>query len=344
MKDYLVIDADGHVEESAPSLQKYLKPENRGRPLWTSDSWDRDFGKTLGKNNEDPRVQLEDMDKDGIDVQVVYPTRGISLSAAREVDLAVDIAHAYNDWLADFCSTNPDRLKGVALVALQDVDAAIKEARRAVEQLGFVGVMMPTNVLDQDIGHKQFWPFYEEIERLNVGLGFHGGIRASQRMHGRFGSFIAVHTIAFPLECIVALTGYMYSGAPELFPKLRIAALEASCGWMPFLMDRMDEEFEIRGKREAPLLKAKPSEYLTNGQFYCAFELEESTLPYVAERIGSDKLLYSSDYPHWDTSWPHSVRKVTERTDISDVQKRQFLGENSQRFYGFKPAFSKAAA
>jgi predicted TIM-barrel fold metal-dependent hydrolase len=143
---------------------------------------------------------------------------------------------------------------------------------------------------------------------------------------------------------MVALTGYMYSGAPELFPKLRVAALEASCGWMPFLMDRMDEEFEIRGKREAPLLKAKPSEYLTSGQFYCAFELEETTLPYVAERIGSDKLLYSSDYPHWDTSWPHSVRKVTERTDISEAQKRQFLGENSQRFYGFKPAFSQAAA
>ena len=124
MERFQVIDADGHVEESAASLQKYLKKENRGRPLWTSDAWDRDFGKTLGKSNEDPRVQLADMDVDGIDVQVIYPTRGISLSAAREVDLAVDIAHAYNDWLAEFCSTDPERLKGVALVALQDVAAA----------------------------------------------------------------------------------------------------------------------------------------------------------------------------------------------------------------------------
>ena len=144
MKPYLVVDADGHVEESSKGLQKYLKPENRGRPLWTSDSWDRNFGGALGKVNEDPHVQLEDMDADGIDVQVVYPTRGISLSAAREVDLAVDLAHAYNDWLANFCSVNPARLKGVALVALQDVNAAIAEARRAVEQLGFIGVMMPT--------------------------------------------------------------------------------------------------------------------------------------------------------------------------------------------------------
>jgi uncharacterized protein len=238
---------------------------------------------------------------------------------------------------------NPARLKGVALVALQDVNAAIAEARRAVEQLGFIGVMMPTNVLDQDIGHKQFWPFYEEVERLGVGLGFHGGIRASQRMHGRFGSFIAVHTLAFPLECMVALTGMIYAGVPELFPKLRVAALEASCGWVPFLMDRMDEEFEKRGSREAPLLKAKPSEYMTNGQFYYAFELEESTLPYVAERVGSDKLLYSSDYPHWDTSWPNTVRTVRERQDITEAQKKQFLSDNVQRFYGFTANASTSA-
>src|SRR5437870_13369535 len=88
MERFQVIDADGHVEESAASLQKYLKKENRGRPLWTSDAWDRDFGKTLGKTNEDPRVQLADMDVDGIDVQVIYPTRGISLSAAREIGRA----------------------------------------------------------------------------------------------------------------------------------------------------------------------------------------------------------------------------------------------------------------
>ena len=108
--------------------------------------------------------------------------------------------------------------------------------------------MMPTNVLDQDIGLRQFWPFYEEVERLNVGLAFHGGIRASQRMHGRFGSFIAVHTLAFPLDGMVALTGYIYSGAPEQFPKLRIAALEASCGWVPFLMGRMGRR--VRNPRQ----------------------------------------------------------------------------------------------
>ncbi len=334
---YPVIDADAHVTETAQGLRPHLKEDNRQRPLWGGESWDRFLGGTLGKgSNDDPQVQIADMEADGIDIQVVYPTRDISLSSQRETALAVDIAHAYNEWLAEFCATDPRRLKGVALVALQDVGAAVKEARHAVEDLGMVGVMMPTNVLDQDVGRKQFWPFYEEVERLGVGLGIHGGIRSSDRMAGRFDTFIAVHTVSFPFECMVALTGLVYAGVPEVFPKLRIAALEGSCGWMPFLMDRMDEEFELRGAREAPLLKAKPSEYLLSSQIYCAFELEESTLPYVIERFGAEKLLYSSDYPHWDSAWPNTVSTLKAREDVSEAEKRQLMSESAQRFYGFK--------
>ncbi len=335
MKDMPVIDADGHVSESNSSLKKYLKEENRSRPLQASEAWDRSFGGTLGKQNEDPKVQLADMDAEGIDVQVIYPSSRLSLSAEKETDLVVDIARAYNDWLAAFCATNTNRLKGVAVVALQDVDTAIKEARRAVKELGHVAIMMPTNVRDQDIGKRQFWPFYEEVERLGVPLAIHGGIRASERMHGRFETFIAVHTVSFPFECMVALTGLIFSGVPEMFAKLRIAVLEGCCGWLPFLLDRMDDEFEKRGAREAPLLKRKPSEYLLSDRFYYGFEVDESTLPYVINRIGADKLLYASDYPHWDSKWPKTVAAFMERDDILEGHKRLILSENAQRFYGF---------
>jgi predicted TIM-barrel fold metal-dependent hydrolase len=100
-------------------------------------------------------------------------------------------------------------------------------------------------------------------------------------------------------------------------------------------MDRMDEEFEKRGAREAPLLTRKPSEYLAGEQFYYGFELEETTLPYVIERIGADKLLYASDYPHWDSEWPHTTRIFLDRDDVSDADKRLILGDNPQRFYRF---------
>ena len=331
----LVIDADGHVTETVATLQSYLSPQFRNRPVMDSEEWDRSFGGTLGKSNDDPQVQLADMDVEGIDVQVLYPTMCLQLSTVRETALAVDLARAYNDWLTEFCSRDPRRLKAVAQVALQDVDAAVKEARRAVEELGHVAVMMPTNVLDQDVGRKQFWPLYEEVERLGVPLALHGGTGASRRMYGRFDTFIAVHTVAFPFECMAALVGLVFAGVPAVFPRLTIAALEASCGWVPFLMDRMDEEFEKRGAREAPLLEAKPSEYLLSDRFYFGFELEESTLPYVIERVGAHKLVYASDYPHWDTEWPHSVRTFLERDDVSDEHKRLILGDNPQRFYGF---------
>jgi predicted TIM-barrel fold metal-dependent hydrolase len=74
---------------------------------------------------------------------------------------------------------------------------------------------------------------------------------------------------------------------------------------------------------------------MANGQFFYAFELEESTLPYVAERVGADKLLYSSDYPHWDTSWPNTVKKFKNREDLSEADKRQIAWQNPQAFYGF---------
>jgi hypothetical protein len=335
MRDLLVIDADGHVHDSPEILRRYLPAEYQNRPLMDAEAWDRRLGGTLGKNNDDPRTQLADMDVEGIDVQVIYPTFLLSLSALREPHLAVALARAYNDWLAEFCATDPKRLKGVAMVPLQDVDAAIREAHRAVNELGHIGLFMPTNVRDQAIGDRQFWPFYEEVERLGVPLGLHGGTQAAQRMTGRFDSFIAVHTVAFPFECMAALVSLVYAGVPEKFPKLRFAALEASCGWVPFLLDRMDEEFEKRGAREAPLLKAKPSEYLLSGQFWYAFELEESTLPYVIDRIGAEKMLWASDYPHWDTEWPHAVKTFLDRDDVSEADKRLILGDNPQRYYGF---------
>lgn len=335
MQGLLVIDADGHVVEPTAGLKHHMGPEFQRRPIAEGEAWDRSLGGTLGKQNHDPHVQLADMDRGGIDVQVVFPTGQLSLSRIRETALAVERARAYNDWLAEFCAANPQRLKGVGVVALQDVDAAVREARRAVEELGHVALMMPTNVRDQDIGNRAFWPFYAEVERLGVGLALHGGIHMAERMHGRFDTFIAVHTVAFPFECMAALTGLMFAGIPELFPSLRIAVMEGGSGWIPFMMDRLDEEFELRGHREAPLLKAKPSEYLTSGRFFIGIEPEETTIPYVAQRIGVDKLLFASDYPHWDSSWPEAVFEFVERPDLTDAEKRQILGLNAQRFYGF---------
>jgi predicted TIM-barrel fold metal-dependent hydrolase len=127
----------------------------------------------------------------------------------------------------------------------------------------------------------------------------------------------------------------MYGGVPEKFPKLRVAFLECGIGWVPYWMDRMDEEYEKRAS-EAPLLKAKPSEYMANGNWFYSTEPEEASLPYAAERVGEDNVLFASDYPHWDGMFPHVVSTLRGRKDLSDTTKQKILGENAKRMYGWR--------
>jgi predicted TIM-barrel fold metal-dependent hydrolase len=110
--------------ESLDSLKRHLSNDFKNRPLFTTEAWDRSFGGTLGKRNEDPKVQIADMDLDGIEIQVVFPTH-LSLNSEKETAPAVDIARAYNDWLAEFCSADRKRLKGVAMVALQEEESTV---------------------------------------------------------------------------------------------------------------------------------------------------------------------------------------------------------------------------
>jgi predicted TIM-barrel fold metal-dependent hydrolase len=123
-------------------------------------------------------------------------------------------------------------------------------------------------------------------------------------------------------------------GIFERFRTLRIAYLESGIGWVPYLMDRLDEEVEKRGAEEAPYLTKLPSEYITGGRIYFGVECGEKTIPDTLRWGLEDTLLYASDYPHWDGDWPHTVAKVRERDDLSDVTKRKMLNENAIRFYG----------
>jgi predicted TIM-barrel fold metal-dependent hydrolase len=189
--------------------------------------------------------------------------------------------------------------------------------------------------MKEHLGSKTFWPLYEEMQRLNVPLCVHNrrGGPAGER---RFDSFIFMHTIGRPVETFIQFAGLMYGGIAEQFPKLRVSFLECGVGWVPYWMERMDEEWEKRGKVEAPLCKHKPSEYIQQGNWFFAMEPEEETLPYVIERIGDDKILFASDYPHWDGMFPYVTKTIRERKDISAQAKTRVLGENAKRFYGWQ--------
>jgi predicted TIM-barrel fold metal-dependent hydrolase len=132
---------------------------------------------------------------------------------------------------------------------------------------------------------------------------------------------------------MMALIATIIGGVFERFPNLSIAYLESGIGWVPYMMDRLDEEVEKRGADEAPYLKKLPSQYVTSGRIFFGVECGEKTIPDCLRWSLEDTLLYSSDYPHWDGDWPHTVKTVRERKDLSDETKKKMLHDNVARFY-----------
>ena len=334
MIDYPVIDADGHLLESVDEVRKHLPSRWNGRQKLTpSDGWDRGLrGRLPGQTPQSPFEQLRDMDVDGVDTVVLYTTAFLSLGRIPEPDFAADLAAAYNSWLAEFCQADTRRLKFVALLAPQDAKRATKELHRSVTKLGAVGAMLPTPIaLRPDWGHEWWDPLYKEAQTLDVGLGFHA--EGASIGHERFHNFIAVHTVDHPMEQMLALCVVVVGGVLERFPTLRLAFLEGGIGWVPFFMDRLDEEVEKRGAVEAPWLKAKPSEYITSGRCYFGAECGEKPISDAVRTTGDDCLLFATDYPHWDGDWPHTVETVRGREDLSETTKRKWLYDNPRRYY-----------
>ena len=337
--DYKVIDGDGHVREPMARIRELLGPLGQRGSIFQNDTWDRQLCNTLGQYPESPQDQLRDMDADGIDVMVMYPTAALSLGVIADDTYAAAVANAYNTAVYEFCQADPARLKFVASLAPQALDKSVEELTRAATELGAVAAMLPTHIpLRPDWGHRWWDPLYAAAERLDIGLGFHHRSVHGEATDQRHHSFITVHTIGHPVEQMISLTSTIMGGVPERFPRLRLAFLEGGIGWVPFWMDRMDEEWEKRGKVEAPDLTRAPSAYIRGGNFYFGVECEEHTIPDGVRWGLEDTLLYSSDYPHWDADWPNTVHEVAERDDISDEVKRKMMHDNAVRFYKLQEA------
>jgi len=341
MIGYPVIDADGHITEPLEVYRARLpEPYRSARNLFPEDGWDRGLGR-MGHRVDDPARQLADMDAEGIDIAVLFPTAGLAIGNVRDPDLARALATAYNGWLAEFCAVAPDRLKGVGIVALQEPASAVEELERLVA-LGLVAVQVPTYVAWRKLSDGALDPFWAAAERHDVPIAIHSQPRDAAGTD-RFDKFLAVHAVAHPFEQMIAMTQLIFGGVLERFPRLRIGFLESGAGWVPYWMDRLDEEWEKRGDIEAPQCPRPPSEYVRSGRCYFGVECGELTIPDAIRHLGDRCLLYSSDNPHWDTDWPCSVQKLRARTDLADVSKRRVLCENAAAFYNL-PVRELAAA
>jgi predicted TIM-barrel fold metal-dependent hydrolase len=325
-----IYDMDAHIIETDNDVRPYLDERYRNRRggLLAIDEWHLSVGRRprAPKSLED---RLREMDQEGVICSLLFPTRAMDVNTMRDKGYKTAYCRAYNDFIADFCRQAP-ALRAVAVLPFDDVDAAVKELNRAATKLGLVGVVMSSYGLQEHIGSSKYWPIYEEMQRLDVHMGVHNSIQGGPIADLRSDSFMMQHTVGRPAATMTDCAAMIYSGTVERFPRLRVSFLEANCAWVPYWMDVMDRKFESY-RSDCPQLKAKPSEYMTNGNFFFSAEPVEQALPYVLEHIGEGLVVFASDYPHGGSGFADDL---LSRKDISEPQKMKILRDNGIRLLG----------
>ena len=373
-----IVDSDAHVIEPHHIWTDYIDPEWRERaprPVgltfgfefdsftinvptqWSPDASAADvariseriqatyaelFPQAFAKSFS-PDAQLVDMDREGIDQAFLYPSFGLFVLATDEIDpqLAAALARAYNSWLADFCAVGKGRLHGVAMLALQDPIAAAAEARRCAEELGFrAAFVRPNPVGGRNFDDPAYDPIWQVMSDHSMALGIHeGGFpRLPQVVKGRLTHPMQVHICCHPMEQMISAVSLIYGGVLERYPGLKVAFLEAGCGWVPFWLHRMDEHWENATGRDfgvEHVLSVPPSEYFRR-QCFVSADAGEYMLAQVIDLIGSDRIVFSTDYPHPDSPWPHAVEEFLALPGVSEPTKQKVLWDNAMSLYGLE--------
>lgn len=290
--------------------------------------------KAGGANPED---RLEAMDADEVSIAYLYPSELLSLPwAVLSASFAMALARAYNDWLQDYCSTNPHRLRGAAIIPQQDLVLALEEMKR-VRKIGLQTIMLRPNLIGGiTFQHKNYEPIWAAAQDMDMGIAVHEGFGVEMPTIGwdRTQNWMQAHALQHPAEhmaaCMVLITG----GVFQRYPKLRMAFLENGAGWAPFWLDHMDEHYE-KWHRFYPGLDEKPSLFFKR-QCYLGVEPDYGLIPHLVEFGLGHTLVFSTDFPHFDAIYPGSVATMANRDDMTDELKRQVLRDNALRLYGVK--------
>jgi len=284
----------------------------------------------------DPVARLVDMDAEGIGAAVLYPTIGLGFWGIADPAAAVAVARAYNDWLAGYCSAAPTRLYCAAMVPFQDIRAAVAELRRAREELGFVAAFVrPNPCLGRSLVDPANEPFWDAAEELGVAVAVHEGLQMAVPPVGadrQPTNVLVLHAISHTFEQMLACAQLIGLGVLERHPGLRVVFLEAGGGWAPYWVARLDHQVPAY-HRYAPGLSLLPSEYFAR-QCWVSFEIDEATLPALLPFVGEDRVVWGSDYPHADSTFPGAVKELLDTiAPLSAEARRRVLWENAADLY-----------
>jgi predicted TIM-barrel fold metal-dependent hydrolase len=291
----------------------------------------------------DPASTLTAMDIEGIDIAVMYGTRGRQILCHDNLapDYAAALARAYNDWAHDYCRSNPQRLKFAAQIAMHDIPLAVAEARRCVSQLGAVAVIgTPNPVNGQHLHDEACEPLWDALEELNVPIGFHptGNTSlkddAGARYVGHANFHPIAHAIRNPVELMGAIASLTTGGVLERHPMLRAAFLEGTAGWLYWWLWRLDDQWEKFGPGCEHQLSMLPSEYFKR-QCYIALDVDEEPAVDVIRKLGAEYFVVSSDYPHSDGAFPEALQQFFG-LPLDDEARRKILWDNCARLYAIE--------
>jgi uncharacterized protein len=332
----LAIPAFGKVKEAAASSRELQRRSRARHPHFA----------VARAQGFDAASTLTAMDIEGIDVAVMYGTRGRQILCHDDIapDYAAALARAYNNWAYDYCKQDPQRLKFAAQISMHDISAAVEEARRCVKELGAVAVIgTPNPVNGQHLHDMACEPLWTELERLDVPIGFHptgnSSLKddAARRYVGHANFFPIAHAIRNPVELMGAIASMTTGGIMERHPKLRAAFLEGTAGWVYWWLWRLDDQWEKYGPGCEHQLSMAPSEYFKR-QCYIALDADEEPAVDVVKKMGAEYFVVSTDYPHSDGPFPDAMKQFLG-LELSNEQRRKILWDNCAKLYGIpRPA------
>jgi predicted TIM-barrel fold metal-dependent hydrolase len=288
------------------------------------------------KGGGDPVRRLEDMDRDGVQAEFIYPSFGMMLFGLKDVALRVACFQAYNDWIAEFCNHAPPRLAGAGMIPVDDVDVACEELKR-ISRLGLRGGMISCAPGTGRTYDKRLWdPMWATAAELGLPLSLHI-VTEEERTGERIGPEEGAMK-DWPLQFLSGMRSFndiVFGGALERHPELKIVLAEQDVGWVAHFLHRMDHAWEKqRFATKGYVIKETPSFYFKR-QVKCTFQDDPVG---VANRYftGIDSLMWASDYPHGDSTWPHSREVIAkEFAGVPQNEIHKIVYDNCRTLYNF---------
>jgi predicted TIM-barrel fold metal-dependent hydrolase len=359
---YFMVSTDGHVQEPSDLWRTRIDARYRDRlPGIVVDATGKQFQKTEGfrplrlsnvkfegedllrnQSGKTPEERLADLEADGVDGEILFPNKGLTIWATPDAAFSQAMCRVYNDWAWEVFGAYNDRLAPMACVASADLDGAIAEIQRCAN-LGFRGLCLPCKPVWGPPDHEapnynlpEFDPLWACIQDVDLPITFHVSTgRDPRTSRGNGGAVInyAVHSLAPTMEPIANLCA---SGVLDRFPKLVFGSVEAGIGWVPWALGALDEAYRKHHMWVRPKLSRLPSEFFKSNGF-ATFQEDKAGLDLAREHGLVDNFMWANDYPHHEGTWPHSAEAI-ERTmgNLDDVERAKILGLNAARIFKFE--------